>query len=223
MSTSTSTRRPARALLGGLTIAALTALAGCETGTVPFVPMSSYNVGPSERLYELNFQAGGPDLASGELIWMQDTLATLGLRAGDDIFVRLGVTGNEVLDQGRVATAAAAVAGTPARGQVRGSPASPFGSGRYDAALVEVGRNGRLRVMCPTPAPDTWLPEETFSDPPPGCSNALNRANMAARPRDLTVPRELRGSEANAAGAAVERYRLDQIKEPEPLVSTIGN
>jgi len=46
---------------------------------------------------------------------------------------------------------------------------------------------------------------------------------MAALPSDLTSPRQLRGSEANAAGAAVERYRLDQIKEPDPLVSMIGN
>ena len=223
MSTSTSRRRPARVLLGGLAVAALTALAGCETGTVPYVAKSSYNIGPSERLYEIRFQAGGADLASGELIWMQETLSTLGLRTGDDIFVRLGITGNEDLDQARVATAAAAVAGTPARVQVLGSPASPLGAGRFDAALVEVVRNGRFRVMCSTPAPDTWTAEEAAAEPPPGCSNALNLANMAARPRDLITPRELRGSEANAAGAAVERYRLDEIKEPDPLVSMIGN
>jgi type IV pilus biogenesis protein CpaD/CtpE len=88
---------------------------------------------------------------------------------------------------------------------------------------VEVVRNGRFRVMCSTPAPDTWTAEEAAAEPPPGCSNALNLANMAARPRDLITPRELRGSEANAAGAAVERYRLDEIKEPDPLVSMIGN
>lgn len=223
MSTSTSTQRPNRALLGGLAVAALTALAGCDSQPVPFIANSSYSLGPSERLFELSFQSGGADLASGELIWMQDTLSTLGLRAGDDIFVRLGITGNETLDQARVATAAAAVAGTPARVQVLGSPASPLGAGRFDAALVEVVRNGRLRVICPTPAPDTWTPEAAAAEPPPGCSNALNRANMAALPSDLTSPRQLRGSEANAAGAAVERYRLDQIKEPDPLVSMIGN
>jgi type IV pilus biogenesis protein CpaD/CtpE len=223
MSAHASNRRTRRPRLGGLACAALVAaLAGCATENVPYIARSHYSTGPSETAYALYFQRGAVDLEGGELLRMQDILRSLELRRGDDILVRLAVTGSEPLDEGRLATAAAAVAGTPARVRVVGSAASPLGAGRTDIAVVEVVRNGRIRVICPTPAIDSWERDRLAVMPPVACANALNIAEMAANPRDLVSPRQLVGSNGVVAAEAVERYRLDQVKQPDPIDST-GN
>jgi type IV pilus biogenesis protein CpaD/CtpE len=132
------------------------------------------------------------------------------------------VTGNEALDEGRLATAAAVVAGTPARVRIFGTEPSPLGAGTADIAVVEVIRNGRIVVVCPTPAIDSWERDRLLVNPPVACANALNIAKMAARPRDLVAPGTLRGSDGITSVAAVDRYRTDTVKEPVPI-NTIGN
>jgi type IV pilus biogenesis protein CpaD/CtpE len=200
-------RQAGAAALLGLALAA-----GCAP-EAPYLADSSYGFGPSQRVYDLRFQPGGADLAAGELARMQAALAALELRQGDAIHVRLGLTGEAELDRARTLTAAAAVAGTPAAVQVLGSAASPLGGGRYDVALVEVVRNARLKVNCPTPAPeDTWSAQASLAEPPTGCTNAWNIAQMAALPSDLIAPRELAGSDGVTSVAAVERYRADRVK-----------
>ena len=212
-------RRIAALALGSI---ALAVLAGCaQEYRPPYIAKSSYDVGPSTRFYDLEFVRGSVDLSIGELQRMRAILQDLEVKSGDDIIVRLGVTGNEEINQGRVASAAAAVGGTQARVRVLSSDPSPLGANNL--ALVEVVRYGRLRVICPSLAIDSWEEDTIGVNPPPACTNALNRAEMAANPRDLISPRELRGSEAIASIGAIERYRADRVKEPVPLVSTIGD
>jgi type IV pilus biogenesis protein CpaD/CtpE len=187
------------------------AVAGC-TPAPPFIPDSSYETGPSRLGFSLYFRPGSSDLAGGEFTRVQELLRSMDLRTGDDIAVSIGVTGRVVLDEGRLVSASAAVAGTPARVRVFGTEPSPLGQGTSDIAVVEVVRNGRIRVVCPTPAIDTWERDRLLVDPPVLCANALNIANMAARPADLVAPRSLQGSEGVASVAAVDRYQNDQVK-----------
>ena len=55
-----------------------------------------------------------------------------------------------------------------------------------------------------------------------GCSNAFNRATMAANKGDLITPRTYRGADGTVSAAAVQRYREDKVKVI-PLESTTGN
>lgn len=210
MTAISSPLRPRGRLASALLAAALIAAAGCVPAP-PYIPTSSYETGPSRLAFSVYFQPGRPELAGGELARVQDLLRSLELRAGDDIAVSIGVTGRVPLDEGRLAAASAAVAGTPARVRVFGTEPSPLGRGTSDIAVVEVVRNGRIRVVCPTPI-DTWERDRLLVDPPVACANALNIANMAARPADLVAPRRLQGSEGTATVAAVDRYRTDRVK-----------
>lgn len=208
-----------RRLLSGLACAGLLAALAACTPEPPFIPDSSYRTGPSELAFSLYFRQGSAELNAGEVARTREILGDMGLRAGDDIAVRIGITGSEALDEGRIAAAAAVVAGTPARVRVFGTDPSPLGTGTSDIAVIEVIRNGRIVVVCPTPAIDSWERDRLLVDPPVACANALNIANMAARPRDLVAPGRLRGSDGITSVAAVERYRTDTIKEPAPLDS----
>lgn len=219
-----SHRRRAGRRLPGLACAALAVLAGCATPSVttttepaPFIARSSFETGPSDIAFAMSFARGSTDLATGELLRMQDILRSMELRTGDDIAVRIAITGDVPLDEGRLVSAAAAVAGTPARVRVFGSPVTPLGGNRVDVALVEVVRYGRIRLICPTPAIDSWEVDRLAVDPPVACTNALNIANMAANPRDLVTPRPFGGVDATVSVAAVERYRTDQVKQPAAL------
>jgi len=213
------TARISNRRLSGLACAGLLAALAACTPEPPFIPDSSYRTGPSEMAFSLYFQQGSAQVRAGEAARIREILRDLGVRAGDDISVRIGVTGSETLDEGRLATAAAVVAGTPARVRIFGTDPSPLGTGTAHIAVVEVIRNGRIVVVCPTPAIDSWERDRLLVDPPVACANALNIANMAARPRDLVAPGSLRGSDGVTSAAAVVRYRTDAVKEPLPLDS----
>ncbi len=199
----------------------LMALAGC-TPEPPYIPTSSYETGPSQLAFAVYFRQGQPDLVSGEAARIREVLNDLQVRAGDDVSVRIGVTGRAPLDEGRLAAAAAAMVGTPARVRIVGTEPAPLGDGFSNVGVVEVVRNGRIRVVCPTPAIDSWERDRLLVDPPVACANALNIANMAARPADLVAPRNLRGSGGVASVAAVERYRTDRVKAIANLDSMNG-
>jgi type IV pilus biogenesis protein CpaD/CtpE len=216
------TARISHRRLSGLACAGLLAALAACTPAPPFIPDSSYRTGPSEIAFSLYFRQGSAEVSAGEVARTREILGDMGLRAGDDISVRIGVTGNEALDEGRLATAAAVVAGTPARVRIFGTEPSPLGAGTADIAVVEVIRNGRIVVVCPTPAIDSWERDRLLVNPPVACANALNIAKMAARPIDLVAPGSLRGSDAITSVAAVDRYRTDTVKEPVEL-DTIGN
>lgn len=211
-----------RARLGLAAAAALVALAGCVPEPA-YIPHASYETGPSQLAFAVYFRQGQPDLAAGEVARVREVLQTLQLRPGDDISVRVGVTGRQALDDGRIAAAAAALTGTPARVRVVGTEPAPLGDGFADVGVIDVVRNGRIRVVCPTPAIDSWERDRLLVDPPVACSNALNIANMAARPADLVAPRSLRGSGGVVSAAAVDRYRADQVKAIANLDSMNGN
>lgn len=206
----------------GLVAAVLLAMAGC-TPEPPHIPHSSYETGPSQLAFAVYFRQGHSDLAAGEVARIREVLDTLALRPGDDVSVRVGVTGRPALDDGRIAAAAAAVTGTPARVRVVGTEPAPLGDGFADVGVIDVVRNGRIRVVCPTPAIDSWERDRLLVDPPVACANALNIANMAARPADLVAPRRLQGSEGVASAAAVDRYRADEVKAIANLDSMGGN
>ena len=202
-----------------LMAAALVALMGCVPEP-PHIPHSSYATGPSQLAFAVYFRRGDADLPATEVARVREVLRGLELRAGDDIAVRLGVTGHEALDDGRIAAAAAAVTGTPARVRVVGTEPAPLGDA--DVGVIEVVRQGRIRVICPTPAIDSWERDRLLVDPPVACANALNIANMAARPADLVAPRSLRGSDAAVTIGAVERHRTDRVKEIANTAATSG-
>ncbi len=207
--------------LSGLAGAALVALAAC-TPEPEFIPRSSYETGPSQIAFAMHFRQGQSDLEGVEIARIRGLLRDLELRAGDDIAVRIGVTGRDAVDNARVAAAAAAVTGTPARVRVMGTDPAPLGSDRVDVGVIEVVRNGRLRVVCQTPAIDSWERDRLLVDPPVACANALNIANMAANPRDLVAPRPMTGSHAATTIRAVERYRTDQVKQPARVIGGTG-
>lgn len=193
--------------------ALLLLLAACDTTQPPFIPAVDFDQQPASVTFQLNFVRGSAALAPGEATRLSRTLGDLGVRKGDDIIVRIGPSGNAALDQARASAAAAALAGTPAHVRVIGSGQHPLGSGPAALALVEVTRFGTVRVVCPTPM-DAWETDRLLVSPPVGCSNAVNLAEMAARPQDLISPRPLRGSGGAVSAAAVLRHDQDKVKDP---------
>lgn len=201
-----SARRLALAVL-------LTALAGCDTPEPGNIGYARYDSRPASVAFQLNFAQGSRTLARGEAVRLRQTIENLGVRNGDDIIVRIAQSGDPALDQGRAATAAAALAGTPAHVRVIGSDTHPLGTGSSALAVVEVTRFGQVRVVCPTPI-DAWERDRLLTSPPVGCANALNIAEMAVSPKDLLTPRPLRGSEGAVTANAVIRHDTDKVKDP---------
>jgi type IV pilus biogenesis protein CpaD/CtpE len=202
----------------GLAIAAAALLAGCqEAPEYRFAaqPTGSfetpeYQPTPPEAQFTLAFVPGTPQLRDGEAAMLRNRLRTLAVAPGDDIVITYGITGSSTLDRSRVSVVREAVGPTPARVRVF---AGQLGADVLaNAALVQVQRYGRLTVVCPGTALNTW--ELDYNSPLPslGCSNAVNRATQASVPRDLLEPRRMRGSEGVASAEAVRRHREDNVK-----------
>jgi type IV pilus biogenesis protein CpaD/CtpE len=66
-----------------------------------------------------------------------------------------------------------------------------------------------------TNAPHNMRPDIAF-----GCATYSNLAAQVANPKDLVDPQPYAGQHADTAGAAVTRYRQDQIKELETTRTT---
>lgn len=220
-------RSQARTAIACLGVAAALVVSGCEAIAPPNPPGSyesaQYFANPSEVQTDMFFRPGSGHLAAGEASRISRELRSLLLRADDDIVVTLGLTGNEVIDASRKATAQRAVSGTPARIRIVSRVGFPLASPeRRDVGLIQVMRYSTVRVVCPNQGRDFIDDRFNRSELTMGCVNAVNIANMAADARDLTQPGRLRGGDGIAEVGAVERYRADQVKEPG-RVSVVGN
>jgi type IV pilus biogenesis protein CpaD/CtpE len=216
--TTTARATAARTKLAGLGVAAAALLAGCQEmpeyrfAAQPTGSFDSpvYQPSPPEAQFTVAFVPGSPQLRDGEAALLRNRIRTLAVAPGDDIVITYGITGSSTLDRSRVAVVRDAVGPTPARVRVL---AGELGADVLaNAALVQVQRFGRLTVVCPGTALNTW--ELDYNSPLPslGCSNAVNRATQASVPRDLLEPRRMRGSEGVTSAEAVKRHREDNVK-----------
>jgi type IV pilus biogenesis protein CpaD/CtpE len=98
---------------------------------------------------------------------------------------------------------------TPARVRLVAVSSTLGSDMRADVARVEVVQYNRLLIRCPGNPAAAY--EVTTPLPNDGCSNAINLANQAEELRDLTAPRDFRGSDGVTAVTAVERYRRGEV------------
>lgn len=87
-----------------------------------------------------------------------------------------------------------------------------------DASVIGLAQEGRqLRAVAPECSrflsrSQLSKPGDTRMDIAFGCATYTNLSAQIAQPADLFQPRPFGGQEAGAAGAAVERYRMDAVK-----------
>jgi type IV pilus biogenesis protein CpaD/CtpE len=193
--------------LGALAIAALL-VAGCEAQPTGFFDRAEYRADRIAGPYTLYFQPDSDLLAVGEAERLTSYLRTLALGPDQDIVLEVRKSGSAVLDGRRLLALRRAFAGTQARVRVVQPPQLASPESLSNAVELTVVRYDLIIVDCPPMA----QPNELATPLPPlGCSNAVNRAEMAAEKRDLIVPRELRGSESGVAAAAVQRHREGKV------------
>ncbi len=187
--------------------AALT-LAGCEqmpVGTMDrAVTAASRTAGP----YTLYFTPESEALAGGEAQRLSSYLGTLRIGPNEDILLEVGNSGSAVLDARRLQTLDRTFAGSRARVRVIVPRQQPV-AGLSNAVRLTVVDYDLLVVDCPSM---TLAGELTTPMPVIGCSNAVNRATMAANKRDVVAPTGRLGpSDAGVDAAAVQRYRDGKV------------
>lgn len=210
-----------RALATATGIAAALVLGACaENDTVNFaaqptgpVGVPQYRPQPPEAQFTVAFVAGTPELAPGQAAMMRSRLAALALAPGDEVVITYGITGNAALDRSRAAVLRDAAGLTPGRVRIFAGEAELGADLMRNSAVVEVQRYGRLTVVCPGTALNTWQLDNDARLPAGlGCTNAINRATQASVPRDLLQPRRLSGSDGVTSADAIKRYREDEVK-----------
>jgi type IV pilus biogenesis protein CpaD/CtpE len=184
------------------------ALVGCEA--MPIGPLdraetvASRDAGP----YTLYFTPESAALAPGEGQRLSSYLQTLRVGAQNDILLEVGNSGSAVLDARRLQTLERTFAGSRARVRVTVPHRQPV-AGLSNAVRLTVVDYSLLVVKCPALELDGEL---TSPLPPLGCSNAVNRATMAANKRDVVAPTGTLGpSDAGVDAAAVQRYRDGKV------------
>jgi type IV pilus biogenesis protein CpaD/CtpE len=201
------TLRSPRAL-GALLIAAL-AVAGCEAQPVGTFDRASFTPSRAAGPYTLFFQPESDVLAAGETERLSSYLRTLAPKPGEDIFLEVGNSGSAVLDARRLMALRRSFAGSRARVRVFVPQESPSPEGVRNTVTVTLVRYDLIVVGCPALG---QVGELTTPLPPIGCSNAVNRATMAAEKRDLIAPAgALKGSESGVSAAAVQRHREGKV------------
>jgi type IV pilus biogenesis protein CpaD/CtpE len=149
---------------------------------------------------------------------MNQALRDLVLRPQDEVIVTFGSTGSETLDAQRIATLRGIIASNPARLSVIAPVTASTAAERPDIALLQVRLFKRILVTCP--ANGVPFDEEALNPQIRefGCASAINLAESAADKRDLSTPRELRGSDAIQSVRAVETYRTQKITVLSPEI-----
>jgi type IV pilus biogenesis protein CpaD/CtpE len=205
-------RFPAFALLAAL------AVAGCEAQPVGYFDRAQFRADQAVQPYTFYFQPDSDALATGERERLASYLRTIAPRPGHDILVEVGKSGSAVLDGRRVLALRRMFAGQPARVRVIVPHDAVPAAGLSNAVTVTLVRYDLIVVECPAMAQPNEL-----STPLPqlGCTNAMNRATMAAEKRDLIAPGALAGPDGGVSAAAVGRYREGKVTVA-PLDST-GN
>ncbi len=212
--------RPLRT--AALAMASALALAACEQQPVGSFRNAEYVAGNTQAVQTVYFNPGAATLRAGEVSRLQSFVASQYLTAKDDVLVYVGGTGSSTLDAQRRGTVLHDMPRTAAQVRIVATPQSDLGSDmRADAAEVRVLSYNKIIVKCPgNPAgPD----ELTTPLPEIGCSNAYNRATMAAEKGDLITPRRLRGSDGTTSAAAIQRYYEDKVKVIPLESTTSGN
>ena len=191
------------------------AVAGCEAQPVGYFDRAAFRADQAVQPYVFYFQPDSDALAAGERERLASYLRTIAPRPGHDILVEVGKSGSAVLDGRRVLALRRVFAGVPARVRVI-VPHEAEPEDISNAARLSLVRYDLIVVECPAMAQPNEL-----STPLPqlGCTNAMNRATMAAEKRDLIAPGELSGPDGGASAAAVGRYREGKVTI-KPLDST---
>jgi type IV pilus biogenesis protein CpaD/CtpE len=203
---------PSRAFAAALVALAV---AGCEAQPVGYFDRAEFRADQAVQPYLFYFQPDSDALATGERERLASYLRTIAPRPGHDILVEVGKSGSAVLDGRRVLALRRVFAGVPARVRVIVPHDAPVAE-VSNAARLSLVRYDLIVVECPAMA----QPDELSTPLPPiGCTNAMNRATMAAEKRDLIAPGELSGPDGGASAAAVGRYREGKVTI-KPLDST---
>jgi type IV pilus biogenesis protein CpaD/CtpE len=202
---------PTFALLAALAVAA------CEAQPVGYFDRAEFRADQAVQPYTIYFQPDSDALAVGERERLASYLRTISPRPGHDILVEIAKSGSPVLDGRRVLALRRVLAGVPARVRVI-VPHEAAPEEVTNAARISLVRYDLIVVECPAMAQPNEL-----STPLPqlGCTNAMNRAAMAADKRDLIAPGALSGPDGGTSAAAVGRYREGKVTVA-PLDST-GN
>lgn len=199
-----------RHAVGMRTIVMLAAvlLAGCEEMPIGTMDRAEIVASRAAGPYTLYFTPESAALAPGEGERLSSYLATLRVGPNEDILLEVGNSGSAVLDARRLQTLDRTFAGSRARVRVVVPQAQPV-AGLSNAVRLTVVDYDLLVVECPSQTLDGEL---TTPLPPLGCSNAINRATMAANKRDVVAPVGVLGpADAGVAAKAVERYRTGKV------------
>lgn len=191
----------------GLAALSLFALANCAAQPIATFARPEVQAEAAQAQHDLIFQPALPSLASGELQRLHRFLRPLALTPQDDVRVRLGMSGSDLLDRDRLATLRAAFAPSHARLIISRTAGFSDSEPRPEVALVQAMRVKQLIVHCQNSGRTQEALAYLTELPPIGCANSVNLAAMTALPRDLSAPRRLEGADATAAAAAVQRYR----------------
>lgn len=185
------------------------ALAGCEAQPLGSFQTARYLASPIEPDLLVSFGLGGATLAPGEVARLDAHLRDALLGPRDDVVLYIGQSGSRRLDAARLAALGKVLPPTRARVRVITAPEAAGVEVGPDGIMVRMVSYGRITVECPgnTAGPlelTTPLPEMT-------CSNAFNRATMAANPRDLIAPEAFGGTPAGVSAAAVRQQRDGKV------------
>jgi type IV pilus biogenesis protein CpaD/CtpE len=184
------------------------ALAGCEA--MPIGPLDRAETVASRAAgpYTVYFTPENATLATGEAERLSSYLRTLRVGAQQDLLLEVGNSGSAVLDARRLQTLERTFAGSRARVRVIVPQEQPV-AGLSNAVRLTVVDYSLLVVECP---PLAVAGELTTPLPPLGCSNAINRATMAANKRDVVAPTgTLPPSNAGLDATAVRRLRDGKV------------
>lgn len=191
------------------TLLVVLALAGCEAQPLGSFQTARYLASPTQPDLLASFAPGGATLAPGEVARLDAYVRGALLGPDDDVVVYMGPSGSRRLDAERLGTLRKVFPATRARVRVVAAPEAAGVEVGPDGMVVRTVSYGRITVECPgnTAGPlelTTPLPEMT-------CSNAFNRATMAANPRDLIAPDSFGGTSAGVAAAAVQQQRDGKV------------
>lgn len=207
----------------GLATTALALLAGCADQPVASFESPKYLAEAAQAQTDVYFQPGSARFASGEVARLRSMLKAQVLRPTDDVLVYVPSSGNARIDAERGGAARNAVGPVVARVRLFGPPGFIYTETRPDALFVQVMRYDQVAVDCVNSGRNAFETTMLVPFPAIGCTNALNRANMAAQLRDLTAPRVLGDGRAVTDVAAIKRY---DEGNPRPVpwgISDTGN
>jgi type IV pilus biogenesis protein CpaD/CtpE len=203
--------RFSKAAITAATAALALGLAGCEEMPIGTFDRAEISAAPAAAPYTFYFAPDSDLLAVGEAQRLTAYLKSISPKPGQDILLEVGNSGAAILDARRLQTLQRTFGGQTrgARVRVFVPQEQPSPDKLSNAVKLTLVRYDLIVVDCP---PQELVGELTTPLPPLGCSNAINRATMAADKRDLIAPAgALKGSEGNVSAAAVLRHRQGKV------------